>query len=142
MRWTYDAESDIASLDLVDHIAEGEIDQDVGPQLTPNRQWITMSYDLVGNLLSLELFSASKIVVVKGSTMPRVSLWHDKDEDVARMYFTDADVGEAEVMEIGPQLTPTGDKLVLGYDNRDHLVYIEIIGCSRVLRDDTLAAAQ
>ena len=139
MQWHDDADGDVASLDLVDHIAEGEIDQDVGPQLTPNRQSIVMSYDAAGNLLSLELWAVSNILRPRTLQTRHVRLVHDEEGDTARLYFTEEEVDDSEILEVGPSLTPTGDHVVLGYDRSDYLVYLDVSGCSRVLREDTLA---
>jgi uncharacterized protein YuzE len=141
MKLSHDLEDDIASFVLVDEIVDGEIAQDVGPQLTPNRQSVTMSYDGVGNLLRIEFWAASRILRPETLISGSVRLTHDPDLDIARLHLTDGAADDTELMVVGPQLTPTADRLLLAYDPADYLVYVEVEGADRVLRAETLAAA-
>jgi uncharacterized protein YuzE len=140
MKLVHDTEDDIASIQLADEIAEGEIAQDVGPQLTPNRQSVTMGYDEAGNLLSIELWAASRVLRPELLRSGIVHLAYDEVADVARLRLTDEPVDDSELLLVGPQLTPTGDRLVLAYDREDFLVRIEVEGADRVLKAEILAA--
>ena len=140
MKLSKDPEVDIASLRLVGDIADGEIAQDVGPQLTPNRQSVTFGYDDAGNLLEIEFWEVSRILRPEVLRSGRIRLTYDSAEDVARLCLADG-VDDAETMQVGPQLTPTGDRISLHYDRADYLVYIEFDGADRILRAETLAAA-
>ncbi|MGQ0574061.1 MAG: hypothetical protein ACT4RN_07630 [Pseudonocardia sp.] len=141
MQLTYCPETKLAWAALVDRVEDGEIERDIGPQLTPTRDSIIMSYDGVGNLLGIEMFDATRILRPELLAGGRLRLTYDPTEDTARLYFTDERLDESKIMEVGPQLTPTGDALVLGYDQSDYLVYLDVFGGSRVLREDTLAQA-
>jgi uncharacterized protein YuzE len=140
MRLVHDMEDDIASIQLVDEIAEGEVAQDIGPQLTPNRQRVTMGYDDAGNLLTIEFWAASRILRPATIRSRTLRLAYDKTVDIARLHLTAEAVDDSELLIIGPQLTPTGDQIVLAYDRDDYLAYIEVEGADRVLRAETLAA--
>lgn len=141
MKLVYESEDDIASVQLVGEIAEGEVAQDIGPQLTPHRQTITMGYDDAGNLLVIELWAASRILRPEVLRSGSVGLTYDRAADVARLRLTGDVVDESELLLVGPQLTPTGDRIVLAYDREDYLVHIDVEGADRVLRAETLAAA-
>ncbi|MHA6627557.1 DUF2283 domain-containing protein [Pseudonocardia sichuanensis] len=141
MKVAYDSEDDIASLLLVGEIAEGEVAQDIGPQLTPNRQTVTMGYDDAGNLLAIELWAASRILRPGSLRSRRIGLTYDRVEDIAHLHITDEAVDESRLLIVGPQLTPSGDRILLAYDGDDYLVRIEFDGADRVLRAETLAAA-
>jgi YD repeat-containing protein len=138
MKLVHDAEDDIASLQLTDEIAEGEVAQDVGPQLTPNRQTVTMGYDDAGNLMSIEFWAASRVLRPTLLRSGIVHIEYDEIANNARLRLTDEPVDDSELLVVGPQLTPTGDRIVLAYDSEDFLVRIEIEGADRVLRDETL----
>jgi uncharacterized protein YuzE len=140
MKLVHDMEDDIASIQLTDEVAEGEVTQDVGPQLTPNRQTVTMGYDDAGNLLSIEFWAASRVLRPELLRSGILRLVYDKDADIARLHLAGEAVDDSELLLIGPQLTPTGDRIVLGYDRDDFLVYIEVEGADRVLRAETLTA--
>jgi hypothetical protein len=45
-------------------------------------------------------------------------------------------------MQVGPQLTPTGDRIILRFDPADYLVSIELEGANRILRAETLATGR
>lgn len=140
MKLDHDMEDDIASIQLADEIAEGEVAQDVGPQLTPNRQTVTMGYDDAGNLLAIEFWAASRVLRPELLRSGILRIAYDEVADIARLRLTDEAVDDSELLVVGPQLTPTGDRIVLAYDREDFLVHIEVEGANRVLRPETLAA--
>jgi len=129
---------DIAALALVDTIADGEVAQDVGPQLTPRGEHVTMSYDEAGRLLELELWQVSRILRPETIRTGALRVTHDPDGDEAVLHLAAVD-DDDEVIESGGQLTPTGDRLRFCYDAEHYLVRVHVDGCSRVLRPETLA---
>jgi hypothetical protein len=140
MKVVHDPEDDIASIRLVGGIAEGEVAQDVGPQLTPNRQMVTMGYDDAGNLLEIELWAVSRILRPGSLRSGSLGLTYDGVDDIAHLHLTDEPVDESRLLIVGPQLTPSGDRILLAYDEDDYLVRVDFEGADRVLRAETLAA--
>jgi uncharacterized protein YuzE len=141
MKVVHDSEDDIASIQLVGEIAEGEVAHDVGPQLTPNRQTVTMGYDDAGNLLAIELWTASRILRPGFLRPGHIGLTYDGVHDIAHLHLTDDALDESRLLIVGPQLTPSGDRILLAYDEDDYLVRVDFEGADRVLRAETLALA-
>lgn len=128
----YDAEVDALTIDLAAPISDGTIARDVGPQLTPNRQWIHLGYDDVGNLRSVEVLGASVVVHPSVLAGTAVSLVVDEDTDEARLILGEDEPGGG-LMAVGPQLTPSRDGITMLYGEDDRLVAISFDGQSRVL---------
>lgn len=104
MKLRPDPEGDIAALDLIDDITDGAVARDVGPQLTPNRQWITLAYDADGYLLSIELWAVSKILWPETLRTGDLRLTHDPAADLVVLHLAQP-ILDSDRMEIGPQRT-------------------------------------
>ncbi|GAA1287847.1 hypothetical protein GCM10009609_62970 [Pseudonocardia aurantiaca] len=100
-----------------------------------------MSYDDVGNLVKIEFWAASRILRPDTLSSGRMRLTYDSELDEARLHLAGGIVDDSELLVVGPQLTPTADRLLLAYDTADYLVYVDVEGADRVLRAETLAAA-